>query len=225
MSQSWLVFDKGWPKNNELNVGVSTVWDAGLNTRVSERGPAPVLGGLLHTRWPLVCSCEVKWEYVANLIGKARYIPATQQILAEKNTKLGTSKQNIKCTQKSSTQFWWTLPWCLHTHRGPENVGQPTPRCLSEKGRQLGLAGWLCWGLPKHVKFSFLCHFTVLLTDPYVRAGVWCSFGYTHGQGVWEATPMHCRLGVGWIGAVLQERLGLGTLDLRTLREGVYTES
>ena len=83
-------------------------------------------------------------------------------------------------------------------------MGQPTPRCLSEKGRQLGLAGWLCWGLPKHVKFSFLCHFTVLLTDPYVRAGVWCSFGYTHGQGVWDD------LGGGLIGAVLQERLGLG---------------
>ena len=39
---------------------VSLLGDAGLNTRVSERGPAPVLGGLLHTRWPLVCSCEVK---------------------------------------------------------------------------------------------------------------------------------------------------------------------
>ena len=58
---------------------LSLLGDAGLNTRVTERGPALVLGGLLHTRWPLVCSCEVKLRNVANLIGEARYTPATQQ--------------------------------------------------------------------------------------------------------------------------------------------------
>ena len=56
--------------------------------------------------------------------------------------KLETSKQNSK--ERTKELDLVSCEYCLGvriTHRGPEDVGRPTPRCLSEKGLQFGITG------------------------------------------------------------------------------------
>ena len=133
----------------------SSVRDAGLNTRVTERGPALVLGGLLHTRWPLVCSCEVKLRNVANLIGEARYTPATQQkwnknLAKEYETEDEQTKQR-KANSRARPSFLVDTALVFANIVALKDLSRHftcggtanTSRCFIRKGLQFVITGWL----------------------------------------------------------------------------------